>query len=176
MERRVRPAREFGRLSGVLDGWCERQPARSEERASARVNLTFNLATDAKGVAAESERLKKDWGAAATRIAGGALLGTPAQATDRILEYVAAGATEVNIALRAPWNADALDAYIEEVVPRVRAADEIAVRLCAASASANASTRSASAACRFSTSRPFNTATPLPARWASAQAATISRA
>jgi alkanesulfonate monooxygenase SsuD/methylene tetrahydromethanopterin reductase-like flavin-dependent oxidoreductase (luciferase family) len=66
--------------------------------------------------------LKNDWGAAATRIAGGALLGTPAQAVERVLEYVNAGATEVNIALRAPWNAEALDAYIKDVVPRVRAA------------------------------------------------------
>ncbi len=89
------------------------------------VNLTFNLAADAKGVAAESDRLKKDWGAAATRIAGGALLGTPAQAADRVFSNTSqAGATEVNIALRAPWNADALDAYIEEVVPRVRAATQ----------------------------------------------------
>ncbi len=112
---------EFARLSGVLDGWCERA-ARDPKEVRRAVNLTFNLATDAKGVAAESERLKNDWGAAATRIAGGALLGTPAQAVERILEYVNAGATEVNIALRAPWNAEALDAYIKDVVPRVRAA------------------------------------------------------
>jgi F420-dependent oxidoreductase-like protein len=115
------PPTEFKRLSLVLDGWCDRQ-RRDPKDIRRAVNLTFNLAADAKGVAAESERLKKDWGAAATRIAGGALLGTPAQAADRILEYVEAGATEVNIALRAPWNADALDAYIEDVVPRVRAA------------------------------------------------------
>jgi F420-dependent oxidoreductase-like protein len=112
---------EFARLSGVLDGWCERS-GRDPKHVRRAINLGFSLATDAKGVAAQSERLKRDWRAAATRIAGGALLGTPAQAADRILEYVTAGATEVNIALRAPWDAHALDAYIEEVVPRVRAA------------------------------------------------------
>jgi len=52
--------------------------------------------------------------------ATGALTGTPAQAAERVLEYVAAGASEINIALRAPWNQEALDAYIEDVVPRVR--------------------------------------------------------
>jgi alkanesulfonate monooxygenase SsuD/methylene tetrahydromethanopterin reductase-like flavin-dependent oxidoreductase (luciferase family) len=115
------PPQEFGRLSGVLDGWCERAQ-RDPKEVRRAVNLTFNLAPDEKGVAAETERLKKDWGTAAARIAGGALLGTPAQAADRILDYVNAGATEVNIALRAPWNGEALDAYIEDVVPRVRAA------------------------------------------------------
>ena len=80
----------------------------------------FNLALDEKGAAREAERLKKDWGGAADRIAGGALLGTPTQAVDRIMEYIKAGATEVNIALRAPFDAQALDAYIEEVVPNVR--------------------------------------------------------
>ena len=29
---------------------------------------------------------------------------------------------DVNIALRAPWNADALAAYVAEVVPAVRSA------------------------------------------------------
>ena len=115
----IAPA-QYKRLNGVLDGWCDRRQ-RDPKEIKRGVNLMFNLATDAKGVAAESERLKKDWGGAASRIEGGALLCTPTQAVDRILEYVAAGATEVNIALRAPWNPESLDAYIEEVMPRVRA-------------------------------------------------------
>ena len=45
----------------------------------------------------------------------GALLCTPDAASDRILEYVASGADEVNIALRAPWDDAALDVYLEEV-------------------------------------------------------------
>jgi len=112
---------EFARLSGVLDQWCERtnRDPRSVKRG---VNLMFNLALDAKGVAAETERLKKDWGPASARVANGALLGTPAQAVERILEYANAGATEINIALRAPWNPEALDAYIESVMPAVRRA------------------------------------------------------
>ena len=112
---------EFARLSGILDGWCERRQ-RDPKEVKRGVNLSFNLAPDAAGIAAQQQKLQQDWGAAANRIAAGALLGTPAEATDRVLEYVAAGATDVNIALRAPWDADALDAYIEEVVPRVRAA------------------------------------------------------
>jgi 2-methylisocitrate lyase-like PEP mutase family enzyme len=44
------------------------------------------------------------------------------QAVDRIMEYVQAGADEVNIALRAPWNEEALDAYLNDVMPKVRKA------------------------------------------------------
>ncbi len=112
---------EFARLNGVLNDWCARE-RRDPATIRRGINLMFNLATDARGVAAETERLKKDWGPAAARVSNGALVGTPAQAEARILEYVRAGATDVNIALRAPWNADALEAYIRDVMPRVRAA------------------------------------------------------
>ena len=112
---------EFGRLNGVLNQWCERE-RRDPATIKRGVNLMFNLATDTAGAAAQSERLKRDWGPAAARVANGALLGTPAEAAERILQYAAAGANEINIALRAPWNSDALDAYIEDVMPRVRAA------------------------------------------------------
>jgi F420-dependent oxidoreductase-like protein len=115
------PPAEFKRLGGILDQHCDRLD-RDPGSIRRGINVTFNLATDASGVAAERQRLKEDWGANAKRIAGGALLGTPESAVDSVLEYVAAGAQEINIALRAPWNADALDAYIEEVVPKVRAA------------------------------------------------------
>jgi len=116
----VSPA-AFKHLSGVLDQWCEKE-RRDPAAVRRSVNLTFNLATDAQGVARESQRLKQDWGAAAERIAGGSLLGMPKEAIARVLEYVEAGATEINIALRAPWTPEALDAYIEEVMPAVRRA------------------------------------------------------
>jgi F420-dependent oxidoreductase-like protein len=110
---------EFARLSGVLDRHCEalgRDP-KSLRRA---VNVMFNLAVDRQGAAREAEQLRQQWGAAAARVSGGALLGTPTDAIERILQYAEAGATDVNIALRAPFNAEALDAYIDEVMPRVR--------------------------------------------------------
>lgn len=112
-------AAEFGRLNKVLDHWCEvdeRDPATVRRG----VNLVFALAPDAAGVAAERERLAAEWGAATDRIIDGSLLCTPAEAAERVLEYVAAGAQEVNIALRAPWHAEALDAYLEETLPAIR--------------------------------------------------------
>ena len=38
------------------------------------------------------------------------------------MEYVSAGADEVNVALRAPWNEEALDAYLTDIMPKIRKA------------------------------------------------------
>lgn len=112
-------AAEFGRLNKVLDHWCD-VDGRDPATVRRGVNLVFALATDAAGVEAERERLAAEWGAATDRIIDGSLLCTPATAAERVLEYVAAGAQEVNIALRAPWQAEALDAYLEETLPAIR--------------------------------------------------------
>ena len=85
------------------------------------INLTFNLQTTKAAADEEVERLKGTWGAAFDRIAGGGLLGTPDDAVARIQAYRAAGAQDINIALRAPWNEAALTAYLTEVVPAARA-------------------------------------------------------
>lgn len=117
----ISPA-EFARLNGVLDAACERID-RDPTEIRRVINLTFNLVADAADVPAMEQRLRDQWGPAGLdRILGGGLNGTPDQAVERILEYQAAGATGVNVALRAPWNADALDAYVDAVIPGVRAA------------------------------------------------------
>ena len=112
---------EFARLSAVLDGWCETE-GRDPSAVKRGVNLSFNLASTTAGAAAMREQLERQWGPAFGRIAGGALLGTPDDAVARIVEYVEAGADDINIALRAPWDDDVLRAYLDEVVPAVRAA------------------------------------------------------
>ncbi len=115
------PSDEFARLNTVLDQWCE-EAKRDPKTVRRGVNLMFNLATGQSQMKAERERLATDWGKMAPRIEGGALLCTPDQAVERIMEYVNAGATDVNVALRAPWNEEALDAYLTDVMPRVRKA------------------------------------------------------
>ena len=117
---------ELARLGGVLDGWCETE-GRDPSAVKRGVNLTFNLASTKAGATAMREQLESQWGPAFGRIAGGALLGTPDDAVARILEYVDAGADDINIALRAPWDDDVLRAYLDEVVPAVRAV--VATRL-----------------------------------------------
>ena len=112
---------ELARLGGVLDGWCETE-GRDPSAVKRGVNLTFNLASTKAGATAMREQLESQWGPTFGRIAGGALLGTPDDAVARILEYVDAGADDINIALRAPWDDDVLRAYLDEVVPAVRVA------------------------------------------------------
>ena len=112
---------EFTRLGGILDGWCGTE---GTDPAGIRrgVNLMFNISTTAAGAVEMRERLESQWGKAFGRVAGGALLGTPDQAVERLLEYVAAGADDINIALRAPWDEATLKIYLEEVLPAVRVA------------------------------------------------------
>lgn len=113
------PASQFRRLSERLDGACEavdRNPATVERT----VNLLFMLSTDRRAGEQLARQLDEQWGELAARVKAGALVGSPEQAVEVIAAYAAAGATGLNIALRAPWDAEALDAYLEDVVPATR--------------------------------------------------------
>ncbi len=110
---------EFGRLNDVLNHWCEEE-SRDPKSIRRGVNVMFNLGVDEEDVERQRRQIVEDWGDMAPRISGGALLCTPDQAVDRLAEYQQAGAEEINIALRAPWHQDALDAYLTEVLPQAR--------------------------------------------------------
>jgi alkanesulfonate monooxygenase SsuD/methylene tetrahydromethanopterin reductase-like flavin-dependent oxidoreductase (luciferase family) len=118
-------AARFGELGRALDGACERI-GRDPATIRRAVNVSFNLSSDAAGAQRAEDALRAQWGPGFDRIAAGALLGTPETAAERILAFVESGATDVNVALRAPWDEDALDAYLAEVVPAVRAATRTA--------------------------------------------------
>ncbi|MDG2114230.1 MAG: LLM class flavin-dependent oxidoreductase [Actinomycetota bacterium] len=112
---------QFRELSERIDRACEahdRDPA-SIERT---VNLSFNLSTTE--AAAQREQARFDAMPEDTRenMMAGSLQGTPDMAAERIYEYAEAGATGLNIALRLPVDNEALDAYLENVVPQVREA------------------------------------------------------
>ncbi len=114
-------AEEYGRLNGVLDHWCDvegRDPAQIERS----VNVMFFLATDPTPESVVRQRLEEQWGEMGPRVRAGTLTGTPDDAVDQVLAYLAAGADQVNVALRAPWDADAYAAYLTETVPAVRTA------------------------------------------------------
>ena len=114
----VSPA-EFRRLSRVLDDWCE-QFGRNPAEITRTVNLHFHVSVDEAHAERALSELRKRWGSLAERMLSGALVGTPTQAAETIEAYAAAGAQGINVALRAPWNGEALDAYLDEVVPVVR--------------------------------------------------------
>ena len=105
----------------MLDHWCEEEDR--DPRAIARgVNVAFAMAMDDVGVAQERASLEREWGSQSERILAGSLLCTPSEALDRVMGYVESGADAINVALRAPWDEDALGAYLDEVMPAVRKA------------------------------------------------------
>ena len=112
-------AAEFARLNAVLDHWCE-AGGRDPSTIVRGANVAFHLGMDDAAAKRERAELESVWGGQAGRIAEGALLGTPNSALERLMAYVEGGADAVNIALRAPWNDDALQAYLGEVLPAIR--------------------------------------------------------
>ena len=112
-------AAEFGRLNGVLDNWCETE-GRDPTSVERSVNLLFELVVDEKDVPAAEARFQTEWGVMAERVRAGALLGTPEQAVEQVMAYAEAGADMVNIALRAPVDAEVLDGYLTLTAPKVK--------------------------------------------------------
>jgi F420-dependent oxidoreductase-like protein len=105
-------------LNEVADRWCETE-GRDPATLRRAVNLIFALTSDGTDVATVLDG--QGWGPAAPFLADGALGGSIDGAAQRVLDYVRAGAHEVNIALRAPWDERMLDAYLERL-PEIRAA------------------------------------------------------
>jgi alkanesulfonate monooxygenase SsuD/methylene tetrahydromethanopterin reductase-like flavin-dependent oxidoreductase (luciferase family) len=112
---------EYRRLNDRIDSACEaigRDPATLERS----VNLAFHLGATPAAATAELQHIRDQWGADAERVTAGALTGTPDDAVEQIAAFRDAGADMVNVALRLPVDQDALDAYLDVVVPAARSA------------------------------------------------------
>lgn len=101
---------------GVLDGWCEKEK-RDPKALTRTVNVGFWMGATQAEARAERQRYNDQYGARAEERGGGMLFGTPREAVERVGQYIEAGAQGLNIALRAPFNWDALQSFAEEVVP-----------------------------------------------------------
>jgi len=93
----------FAHKSAVLTDHCE-----SVGRDPREVRRTVNL-----GIAWTEESLHAQFGMLAEGVRPGVLTGTDEQVIDRIGQFVAAGADQINIALRAPFDHDALERFSE---------------------------------------------------------------
>jgi F420-dependent oxidoreductase-like protein len=67
------------------------------------------------GLAWTDDSLRHQFGPMADRVRPGVLGGSIEQVLDRIGEYVSAGADQVNLALRAPFDVDALEQFSESL-------------------------------------------------------------
>lgn len=103
----------FARKLGVVSAACEaigREPSSMDNA----VNLGFYMGVDEKSADAKRDQLP--WGKDDPRYHG-QILGTAQEAVARIGEYVDAGAEQINLAMRAPFDMEAFQAFIEEVMP-----------------------------------------------------------
>jgi alkanesulfonate monooxygenase SsuD/methylene tetrahydromethanopterin reductase-like flavin-dependent oxidoreductase (luciferase family) len=105
--------------SGVLDMWCERE-GRDPSEIIRSINLGFYMGADDAGARRSWDRMLDQLGAGAADDHAGQLVGVPAQVVERIGEYRDAGLERVNIAFRPPVDFDALQAFVEEVMPAFR--------------------------------------------------------
>ncbi len=110
---------QFRHKCQVLDHWCEKE-GRDPATILRTVNVGFYMAPEASRARAIRQQLEAEWGSALEQRVGGFLTGTPQETIDRIGAYQEAGASRLNIALRAPFDWDALQAFIEEVMPAFR--------------------------------------------------------
>jgi len=93
----------FKHKSKVLDEWCEKQE-RDPRSIEKSVNVHFLMSSHG------AQQLDP-------RQAAGGVSGEPQQVIDRIGEYIDGGAQRVNIAIRPPVDWEALQEYIEDVMP-----------------------------------------------------------
>jgi len=89
----------FAHKRRVLAGHCE-----AVGRTVADLRCAVNV-----GVAKDEEALRAQFGAMADYVRPGVVMGSRAEMVDRIGQYVEAGADQVNIAMRAPWDVASLD-------------------------------------------------------------------
>jgi F420-dependent oxidoreductase-like protein len=108
---------EWKHKSEVLDRWCEKE-GRDPATIKRSINIHFFMApTDAKSDAAR-EQLRRALGPTAEAQSPGALVGGPSAVIEQVGRFANAGVTALNIAFRPPVEWDALQAFVEEVMPK----------------------------------------------------------
>ena len=90
---------ELARKRAVLDAHCA-----DVGRDPATIRTAINV-----GLCEDDDALRAQFGKLAEAVRPGVLIGSPDQLVERIGEYVEAGADQLNIAMRAPWDLSLLD-------------------------------------------------------------------
>src|SRR5881409_2407778 len=106
----------FAQRNATLDRWCERE-GRDPRAITRTANLGLALGRDEAQVRRQEESLRLMFGPMTDFVRPGILVGTPPQVIERIGEYAAAGAEWVILALRAPFDWEGLELFIQEVMP-----------------------------------------------------------
>jgi alkanesulfonate monooxygenase SsuD/methylene tetrahydromethanopterin reductase-like flavin-dependent oxidoreductase (luciferase family) len=109
----------FAARARTLDDWCVKE--RRDPRAILRtINLGLAIGADERRAREQAAKLQSMFGALTEFVRPGHLVGTPAEVRDRLGEYSRAGAEWVILALRAPFDWDGLELFIDSVMPAFR--------------------------------------------------------
>jgi F420-dependent oxidoreductase-like protein len=109
----------FRRKADVVRRWCE-QDGRDPTQLRNSVNVGFYMGVTETEARRKVEVAQRDFGAMFEPFREGLLLGTPTEVAERIRQYAEAGAEQVNVVLRAPFDWEAFEAFLQEVVPIVQ--------------------------------------------------------
>jgi F420-dependent oxidoreductase-like protein len=90
---------ELARKRGVLADHCA-----DVGRDPSEIRCAVNV-----GLCADEDALRAQFGGIAEFVRPGVLIGSPDQLAERIAAYVDAGADQLNIAMRAPWDLELLE-------------------------------------------------------------------
>jgi len=109
----------FRRKADVVRRWCE-QDGRDPTQLRNSVNVGFYMGVTETEARRKVEVAQRDFGAMFEPFREGLLLGTPTEVAERIRQYAEAGAEQVNVVLRTPFDWEAFEAFLQEVVPIVQ--------------------------------------------------------
>jgi F420-dependent oxidoreductase-like protein len=98
----------FRHKRGVLEAHCA-----DADRDAGDITRSLNLA-----LAWREEDLRAQFGNTAEFMRGSVLAGTTQEVVDRIGEYADAGADQINVAMRAPFDVAGLERFAAEVLPQ----------------------------------------------------------
>lgn len=109
----------FAQRAATLDDWCDRE-GRDRRAVTRTINVGLALGRDEAEARRQEEKLPSMFGGLTEFVRPGILTGTPERVIDRIGEYERAGAEWVILALRAPFDWDGLEVFIQDVMPAFR--------------------------------------------------------
>jgi F420-dependent oxidoreductase-like protein len=104
------PPEVFAHKANVLDEHCAQLG-----RDPATISKTVNV-----GMAFTDEELKRQFGPMSNFVKPGVLSGSVQEMVDKVSGYVEAGAVQVNLAMRAPFDREGLERFGTEVLPALR--------------------------------------------------------